>query len=823
MDELLGRSAFTYSVTEEGDFLFFGCMPDYPSPESTPWYAERDRIRRVVAGEGSRVGANAFSSLPALRVADLSGVDEIGPRAFAECPRLLALVLSRSLRRVVPSAFAACFSVLVLDFAGAEEELFALLPPHLPLFSGTLVRTVRPAEGETVASGEVGGGTFALTGDGTLTVDGAVLPDCRHPMDMPWCPHGPKVRRVVFGEGVSRIGAHALDGLAAVSEVIVTGRTEIAPLAFSSCHTLRELTVFGTVTKVGSFAFAGTGISYALMPPSLSHIPEGLYDSSHRLRTLVLPAVDPISVDRFLKHSHSRLRYVGTKEELAALPSSVRAALRRVECIGKDKKPSAAVLRAWKDATRRRSTAVRQASLVAEALDGAEGILGLIAPRVDAAEAAYLTAETRRLGFSESFDGSGIKGLRRRRRAERRWLRNQKKEADTELREEKETATEALGKMQELTRALERTRRFAKAFERSLSEARRAALLFARLSAALYPLGVEERRRAATEAELLEALGRCPASHVLSTAVERSALYRSLLAYRRYGQVREGLSDLKSLLSGIVAEQGEAATSSAPPRVLVAGASQLDDPATDACMRALYRAGAIPVLADGECPRRDADLGYDALVITDGPPVNPFLYSERRHSVWDRRPLSHMDGVDAKRDRRDYDLFSAFYRYGKPILGIGRGMHLINVAQGGSLFRELSDERLDLHFKEKGVKTHEINILPTSFLYKVYEPTVRPTRVFGTHRSAIRELGRELVSVAHASDGTVEAIAHERLPVAGVQFLPERMILPHNERYALALSAPDDGRPLFSWFVKLSKEVRGRPLSSYASPRFSEE
>lgn len=823
MDVLSGRSAFSYSVTEEGDFLFFGRMPDYPNPESTPWFAESRRILRVVAGEGSSVGANGLSRLPALRVADLSRATEIGPRALAECPRLFAIVLSPSLERVASSAFSDCCALRVIDFSGPEEELMSLLPPTLPLFAGTLVRTVRPAEGEEVISGEVGGGSFCLTDDGTLTVDGASLPDCRHPMDMPWYPHGPEVRRVVFGERMRRIGAHALDGMTAVSEVLVTGRTVIAPFAFSSCHTLRDITVFGTVTEVGVCAFAGTGVGYALAPPSLSHIPKGLYDSCRRLKILVLPAVGPLSAERFLGHCRARLRFLGTKEEYRALPSPVRATVRRAVCIGHKKGASRSDLRLLEIAVCRGSTAEQGARLAKEALNDAEEQLSGIDFRIELAEAAYLTAETRRLGFTESFDGSEYKNSRRRRRAERRWIREQKKEAAAELCEEKNTATEARKRIGSLTKTLQLSYRRTRELERSVGRARRVTLRAERRSAALYPLGVEERRRVAAQAALLDALEKGPKSDALATAVERSVLYGRLLTYRRFDDVRAGMADLLRLLSDIRAEEEtDAALSTVSPRILVAGAPPLDDPATDACMRALHRAGAVPVLAEDRV-RRGADLGYDALVIVDGPPVNPFLYSERRHSVWDKEPLSHMDGVDAARDARDYDLFSDFYRYGKPVLGIGRGLHLINVAQGGTIFRQLPNERLEVHCKEKGDMVHEIEILPKSFLYRIYEPTVRPARVAGNHICAIRELGRELKSVAHASDGTVEAVAHEYLPIAGVQFLPERMILPHNEKYALPLSSPDDGRLLFSWFVQLAKEVRAKPLSSYAADRFSEE
>ena len=817
MDELSGRSAFSYRLTEEGDFLFFGHMPDYPSAESTPWYAERRRILRAVAGEGSRVGANGLSCLPALRVADLFGAVEVGPRALAECPRLMAVSLSRSLRRIASTAFFGCPAIFAVDFSGSEEELFELLPPTLPMLRSACVRTVRPAEGETLLSGEIGGGRFTLTEDGTLFIDGAELPDCRHPMDMPWYPHAAEVRRVIFGEGVTRIGAHVTDGMTALLEVTVTGRTAIAPFAFSSCHTLREITVFGTVTEVGTYAFAGTGVAYALMPPSLSAIPEGLYDSCRSLKTLVLPAALPTSAKRFLGRPRPRLRFMGTKEELRALPAGVRGVFSRAEDVGNTREVSPALLRALTTAKEQGGAASHQAHLVAGACGAAEECIALLPRRIDLAETAYLTAETRRLGFLPDLDGEGGG-----RRAERRRLRARRKAAKAELREEKETAKGMVTKMRELTKELRRAHSRARTFERALVRARRAALGALRLAAASYPLGAEERRRAAVQCEYVEALGKHPRADILATAAERSELYRQLSGYRRFDDVRAGLDDLKSLLSGIVAEQEAISLPQVRPRILVAGGDPSDDEVTAACMRALHRAGADPVSAE-RGTRRNADRGYDALLIPDGPPVNPFLYSERRHSLWDRRRLSYMDGVDAERDRRDYDLFSEFYRYGKPILGIGRGLHLINVAKGGSLFREMPDDRLALHSRKKGDTVHEIEILPSSYLYKILEPTVRPIRVAGNHRSAIRELGRELRSVAHATDGTVEAIEHLRLPIAGVQFLPERMLLPHGERYALPVSAPDDGKPLFTWFVKLAREVRERPLTTLAAKRFSEE
>jgi putative glutamine amidotransferase len=207
--------------------------------------------------------------------------------------------------------------------------------------------------------------------------------------------------------------------------------------------------------------------------------------------------------------------------------------------------------------------------------------------------------------------------------------------------------------------------------------------------------------------------------------------------------------------------------------------------------------------------KRTTDIGYDGLVLCDGGSVDPLRYDERRRDT----------PVNEGRDLRDAALFDAFFLYGKPVLGVGRGCSFINVRLGGSLRRSLTVAQQRLHLGEGGRAVHPIILSPESYLYKIYTPTVRPLRVLSRHNDALRELGRELYSVARSEDGLVEAIVHRRLPVYGVQFSPEEMLPAAG--HTLPLTAPDDGTPLFTWFLRRCAEIRTSPLTPSAAGRFS--
>ena len=798
------RKEPSFHLTEEGDLHLFGNMPDYPSPEAAPWYPHRAGILRVVSHEGARIGENAFAEYPALRVADLLGCRSVGARAFAACPRLRHVVLSAGLTLLSPTALSACPSLLTVDFGGSRAEWEAL-GHTLP--SGSLLRTPPLAEGAAVLEGEVGGGSFSLYENGVLTVSGGALPDYRHPQDSPFFPIRHRITALFFDESVTRIGERCFTELPSLTELCVAGRACISPFAFASCRALKDAALFASVTEVGAYALAGTGIEEAIMPPSCRYIPEGLYDSCPSLRSLLLPAVPTAEAKSFTENcrSLSRLIFVGTREDFRALKKS-----RKLSAAKKRPVLYLSAGAAVEKALDRVAVAYRRAML--SSLDCAEGrrelasLLGSLPSLLTEAETAHSEAVARRLGFvstpSPEEDGKGRRLRRKRTAAEK----EAKSSAAAEKKAEKRTARAAMAACDAAARSLSREIRLLSVYARRRAEAASALAAAKRAVRALYPYGREEADRLARliagEAGLASAERALP----YDEALRECRVLRGILPYYRYEEAAERARVLLERL--FPSGREEARAPSAPPRILVAGDTKGSDGGVLACMQALRAVGAVPVLATGS----ENDLGYDALLLCDGPPTDPYLYNERRRSIYKKNPPILPSAV---RDRRDGDLFRAFYFYGKPILGIGRGCEFINALTGGSQRRILSEGQRALHGAESAA-THELTVRPSSFLYTVYRPTVRPMRVFSRHNSVIRTLGKGFLPVAKAKDGSLEAIAHRTLPVYGVAFNPECML-----KTASRGAAFDDGTPLFAWFCELTKGLCEAPLTEYTRKRLS--
>ncbi|MGX1547008.1 gamma-glutamyl-gamma-aminobutyrate hydrolase family protein [Streptomyces adustus] len=178
--------------------------------------------------------------------------------------------------------------------------------------------------------------------------------------------------------------------------------------------------------------------------------------------------------------------------------------------------------------------------------------------------------------------------------------------------------------------------------------------------------------------------------------------------------------------------------------------------------RLVQRAGGLAAMLPPDGPEHAAATvaRLDGLVIAGGPDVEPVRYGAE--------PDARTGPPARARDAWELALIEAAFAARVPLLGICRGMQLLNVAAGGTLV-----QHLDGHAEVVGVfGLHPVKPVPgTLYAGIVPEETAVPTY----HHQAVDRLGTDLVASAHAADGTVEAI---ELPasagwVLGVQWHPE--------------------------------------------------
>lgn len=178
--------------------------------------------------------------------------------------------------------------------------------------------------------------------------------------------------------------------------------------------------------------------------------------------------------------------------------------------------------------------------------------------------------------------------------------------------------------------------------------------------------------------------------------------------------------------------------------------------------RLVQRAGGLAAMLPPDVPEHAAATvaRLDGLVIAGGPDVEPVRYGAE--------PDARTGPPDRARDAWELALIEAALAARLPLLGICRGMQLLNVALGGTLV-----QHIDGHTEVPGVfGRHPVKPVPGT-LYGEAVPEEASVPTF--HHQSVDRLGRGLVPSAHAADGTVEAV--ELAPaegwVLGVQWHPE--------------------------------------------------
>lgn len=208
-------------------------------------------------------------------------------------------------------------------------------------------------------------------------------------------------------------------------------------------------------------------------------------------------------------------------------------------------------------------------------------------------------------------------------------------------------------------------------------------------------------------------------------------------------------------------------------------------------MQGIEGAGGLPVmlpLTNDPVLISQITEEVDGFLFTGGQDVSPSLYGQARSDCCGE--------CSVRRDEMERELFNQIYEKDKPVLGICRGIQLINVLMGGTLYQDLPTEySSDIEHHQKppyDVPCHTVRILDGSPLHKLLGKDM--LKVNSYHHQAVRDLAEGLEQMAVSEDGLTEAVrARGKQFIWAVQWHPE-----------FSFRKDEDSRKIFREFVRAS-------------------
>lgn len=217
------------------------------------------------------------------------------------------------------------------------------------------------------------------------------------------------------------------------------------------------------------------------------------------------------------------------------------------------------------------------------------------------------------------------------------------------------------------------------------------------------------------------------------------------------------------------------------------GISWLEDPNQaehgedlQAYIDAVVASGAEPVLLPlivNNAQAHQIVESLDGLILTGGEDIDPQLYGEA--------PIEQLEEIIPERDLSDLLLLEAALEQDLPMVAICRGMQVLNVYQGGSLYQDLPTQKPS-HIEHRcpdlvDFTYHSIEIKPGSLLAEIL--AADKVEVNSWHHQGIKTVGTNLKVIATAEDGMIEALQKsDSRFVLGLQFHPEWQYVEGNQQ-----------------------------------------
>lgn len=168
----------------------------------------------------------------------------------------------------------------------------------------------------------------------------------------------------------------------------------------------------------------------------------------------------------------------------------------------------------------------------------------------------------------------------------------------------------------------------------------------------------------------------------------------------------------------------------------------------------------------------------DGLIITGGDEaVNPILYGEN--------PIPAIKATCPSRDECEAYLYKGAMKLDIPVLGICRGMQLMNVTEGGSLYQDIFTQKQDVlgHLPPDmpvDELYHSVTVEKGSKLEDIFQR--KSLMVNSFHHQAVKTLAPDFIGTAISEDNVIEAMEHNSKNFAiGVQWHPEDLTIKHSE------------------------------------------